>query len=350
MLNQDQSNHPFSKQEFDQMNSGEKILRVAGGILPPEGKADEEALEELLSRIEMLPGTSDRLPEMPSAQDKPRQATEVLPVRDKPLQGSDAEGANQMKTPAKENLLQGTDQQTDSKIRALPRMLRYAAAVIFVVLGYYTVSTVLGKESIRTAVAEHTSVTLPDGTGVTLNAATKISWDKNSFAGERTVKLSGEAVFDVTKGGRFLIETKNGKVEVLGTQFNVFSRKNDFKVSCLRGKVRVSSHQGQQILLPGEEAGLTATGLIKQAKNDIETAIAWTEGIFYFEDKPLVSIFDELERQFNVSVHYEGKRDRLMTVEFSNNSLQEALDVICIPMSLDYDIQQDRKVRIFEKK
>ncbi|MGV8135360.1 MAG: FecR family protein [Mangrovibacterium sp.] len=350
MLNQDQSNHPFSKQEFDQMNSGEKILRVAGGILPPEGKADEEALEELLSRIELLPGTSDRLPEMLSAQDNPRQATEVLPVRDNPLQGNDTEDANQIKTPAKENLLQGTDQQTDSKIRALPRLLRSAAAVIFIVLGYYTVSTVLGKENIRTAVAEHSSVTLPDSTGITLNAATKISWDKNSFAGERAVKLSGEAVFDVTKGGRFVIETRNGTVEVLGTRFNVFSREDEFRVSCLRGKVRVSSHQGQQILLAGEEAELTHDGLVKQQKNNIETAISWTEGIFYFEDKPLVSIFDELERQFNVSVRYEEKKDRLMTVGFSNKSLQEALDVICIPMNLDYEIQQDRNVRIFEKK
>jgi len=347
MLNQDQSDHPFSKQEFNKMNSGEKILHVAGAIIPPEGKSDKEALEELLARMETLQaGENLQQSNENSLPEENRQ-----PERKNPLPG----GKNRV--PGKETLLPGREalhadnkMQTFTKTKILPPMFRAAAAVILILLGFYTVSTVLAKESIRTKVAEHSSVTLPDGTGVELNAATKISWDKNSFTGERTVRLSGEALFDVTKGGRFTIETKNGTVEVLGTQFNVFSRKDEFRVCCLRGKVRVSSNRSRQILLPGEEAAVTSAGLIKQAKNDIETAISWTEGIFYFEDKPLVSIFDELERQFNVSVRYEEKKDRLMTVGFSNKSLQEALDVICIPMNLDYEIQRNRNVTIFAKK
>ncbi len=317
MLNQ--SDHSFSKQEFDKMNSGEKILRAAKGIIPPEGKAEEEALEELLARMETLPDGKSRIPD-----------------RDSFL-------------PGRQTFQQGREKQPIIRT-LLPRMLRAAAAVIFIVLGYYTVSTVLGKESIRTEVAEHSSLALPDGTGILLNAATKISWNKNRFAEKRIVSLDGEALFDVTKGDGFTIETKNGTVEVLGTQLNVFSRGDEFRVSCLRGKVRVSSNDGQQVLLPGEEAGLTSSGLVKQMKSDIKTAISWTEGIFYFEDKPLVSIFDELERQFNVTIRYEGGKDRLMTVGFSNKSLREALDVICIPMNLNYEIQPDRKVRISEKK
>ena len=306
MLNQDQSDHPFTKKEFDEMNFGEKILRVAEGIIPPEGKSEEKALADLLACME--------------------------------------------KQPAMENLPTGMGKQPATKIRILPRTFRAAAAVIFIILGFYTITTVLGRESIRTKVAEHSSLTLPDGTGVILNATTKISWDKDSFTGKRTLKLNGEALFDVTKGGSFVIETKNGTVEVLGTRFNVFSRKDEFRVSCLRGKIRVSSDREQQILLPGEEAGLTPAGLTKQTKSDIENAISWTEGIFYFEDKPLVSIFDELERQFNASIRYEGERSRLITVEFSNKSLQEALEVICIPMNLEYEIQANRKIRIFEKR
>ena len=307
MLNQDQSDHPFSKKEFDEMNFGEKILRVAEEIIPPEGKSEDEALADLLACME--------------------------------------------KQPAPENLPSGMKKQPAAKIRILSGvLLRAVAAVIFIILGFYTVSTVMGKERIRTGFAEHSSLTLPDGTGIILNAATKISWDRNRFGEKRILKLNGEALFDVTKGGSFVIETKTGTVEVLGTQFNVFSRKDEFRVSCLRGKVKVRSNEEQQILLPGEEAELTPAGLVKQIKSNVESAISWTDGVFYFEDKPLVSIFDELERQFNASIRYEGKRTRLITVEFSNKSLQEALDVICIPMNLEYEIQANRKVRIFEKR
>ena len=76
--------------------------------------------------------------------------------------------------------------------------------------------------------------------------------------------------------------------------------------------------------------------------------ISWQQGIFYFEDKPLVSIFAALERQFNVSVNFEGNKNRSITVAFSNKSLQEALDVICIPMGLKYEIN-NKKVDVSEK-
>ena len=95
-------------------------------------------------------------------------------------------------------------------------------------------------------------------------------------------------------------------------------------------------------------AELTQNGLQKKLKNNMNQTISWQQGIFYFEDKPLVSIFAALERQFNVSVNFEGNKNRSITVAFSNKSLQEALDVICIPMGLKYEIN-NKKVDVSEK-
>ena len=161
--------------------------------------------------------------------------------------------------------------------------------------------------------------------------------------------MQGEAFFDVEKGTPFTITTKNGTVDILGTQLNVFSRENEFWVSCISGKVRVNTDQQQHILLPGEMAELTPNGLIKLAKNNIENTASWKQGTFYFEDKPLVSIFEAVERQFNVRVEHENLSDRLITVSFSNENLEESLDVICIPMGLSYEIKNNKKIVVKEK-
>ena len=68
-----------------------------------------------------------------------------------------------------------------------------------------------------------------------------------------------------------------------------------------------------------------------------------------FEDTPLNTIFDELERQFNVSIKIEGDASRLATIDFSNENLNEALDVVCIPMELNYEIKNNKKITISEK-
>jgi ferric-dicitrate binding protein FerR (iron transport regulator) len=223
-----------------------------------------------------------------------------------------------------------------------------AAAVCLLLLGFYSVSVVLYNEKVHTGLAVQTTVNLPDGSLVSLNAGSKISWNDRKFTTNRQVKVEGEVYFDVKKGNPFSIKTGNGEVRILGTQLNVFSRGNTFWVSCITGKVAVSAQNNEVILMPGEIAELTGKGLVKSTIGNVEQTAAWKEGIFYFEDKPLVSIFGEIERQFNVQVQYNGDTKRSITVSFSNKKLEEALDVICIPMGLKYEVDNNNKVRITE--
>lgn len=150
------------------------------------------------------------------------------------------------------------------------------------------------------------------------------------------------------KGTPFNIKTGNGEVRILGTQLNVFSRGSEFWVSCITGKVAVSAHKNGVILTPGEMAELTPTSLVKTTISNVEQTASWKEGVFYFANKPLVSIFGEIERQFNVSVQFDGDAKRSITVSFTNKKLEEALDVICIPMGLKYEVDNKNKVRITE--
>jgi len=286
----DSKKYKLTSAEFHGMDTEKKILKAMDGFKTPGGMNEEQALEAMFKKAET------------------------------------------------------------SKPSGTIRFLRYwqaAAAVVLLLLGFYTVTNVFSKDKIKTALAEQTEFSLPDGTQVALNAGSKIKWSDKSFLEKRSLQLDGEAYFNVKKGSRFSIQTKNGTVEILGTQLNVFSRNSEFWVSCLSGKVKVSSGNDVQVITPGEMTELTASGLVKIANDKIEQTISWKNGLFYFEDKPLVSIFETLERQFDVNVSFEGNPDRSMTVTFSNKNLQEALDVICIPMGLKYEIKNN-KVRISE--
>ena len=198
----------------------------------------------------------------------------------------------------------------------------------------------------QTTIAQTTSVDLPDGSKVTLNAESTIQYEG---ADERTIKLQGEAFFDVEKGVPFKVITENGTVTVLGTSFNVKSRGEVFEVSCKTGEVAVSVDDSDQVnnLLPGE-------GLIKDVDTIRFTALnediigKWSSGEFYFESKPLEEVLDELQRQFNVEVRSDTLEQRLFTGYFNNENLDLALMIICEPLGLLYEITNDDKVIITE--
>ena len=278
--------------EFNKMSSEEKILKMANGLIPPSGKPEKKVLDSLLNKIE---------------------------------------------------------QSSPVKTFRLKRFMQAAAAIVILLLSIYSVNSYLSNKVIKTQFAEQSEIILPDGTEVTLNAGSKLAWNDKQFIKKRQLTLNGEAYFNVKKGDEFIIKTKLGTVEILGTQLNIFSRDNTFWVSCVSGKVSVAANNAHKIILPGELVKLTQNGLIKTSKNNIEQTISWKQGVFHFEDKPLISIFAELERQFDVSIQYEKLEDRLITVSFSNKKLSEALDIVCIPMGLNYEVENNQKVRIYKK-
>lgn len=288
-----ESKNRITPNEFQKLSSEKKIMKMASGFVPPTGKTKDEALELLLNKME---------------------------------------------------------HSSPTKTLRLKRVFRAAAAIVILLLVVYSANTYLSKETVKTKYAEQTEINLPDGTNVKLNADSKLDWNNKNFTIKRELTLQGEAYFDVKKGDEFIIKTKNGTVEILGTQLNVFSRRNSFWVSCMSGKVKVSINNQQQIITPGELVKLTSNGLEKSFSETIGNTISWKDGIFHFEDTPLSIIFAELERQFNVSIKIDGDTKRLATVDFSNENLNEALDVVCIPMELRYEIKNKKKIIVSEKK
>src|SRR5210317_1613853 len=114
--------------------------------------------------------------------------------------------------------------------RWLTQWLKVAAVfVIGLSIFYYTTTL---DTTISTLAAQKTEIALPDGSLSKLNATSSLTYNKHNFESTRTLTLDGEAFFDVEKGNTFSVETNNGIVSVLGTEFNVKNRNSIFEVIC----------------------------------------------------------------------------------------------------------------------
>lgn len=227
-----------------------------------------------------------------------------------------------------------------------------AASIVFIALltAIYFYQSPDQNQIVAASKGQHIEFTLPDGSEMNVNADSKVSYSASGFAKKRVLELNGEAFFSVQKGKPFVVKTHLGTVEVLGTTLNVFARGKEFNVSCLTGKVKVTVGEQSVTILPGEKVEWV-DGALKKSNIDIsENEAGWVRGEFSFDNIPLISIFDEIERQFNVRIAAKGIENRFYTGTFTNTSLTEVLEMVCSPMNLDYEIKNGTKISIKPKK
>ena len=96
-------------------------------------------------------------------------------------------------------------------------------------------------------------IELPDGSVVYLNHNTTVRFNKKFE--NRNIELVGEAFFNIVSDENpFVINTKLGNIEVIGTEFNVKTDKNILDVEVEKGRVEIHTKKGKNILNPGKHA------------------------------------------------------------------------------------------------
>ncbi len=143
---------------------------------------------------------------------------------------------------------------------------------------------------------------LSDGTKIWLNSKAKISYPQEFQGDTRSVKLEGEAFFEVAKNPDkpFIITTRHSSIQVLGTSFNVNNEKEKTTISVKTGKVEVTSSfiDKKVILAPRQSAIVNNETITKHPLNN-ENYLAWKTGIFNFTDSPLSDVIRDLNTYFS---------------------------------------------------
>ncbi|SMO43080.1 FecR family protein [Saccharicrinis carchari] len=184
------------------------------------------------------------------------------------------------------------------------------------------------------------TLSLPDGSMVTLNRHSKIIYPSNiATAKNRRIALSGEAFFKVNHNNTpFVVNAGEALVQVMGTEFNVQQHMQDVSVSVISGKVKVSTNKVQVQLEKGERAQIKKGKMIQEsaiAENDIY----WFSKTLIFNGATLSHICKQLQQNFPQIKSVQFKAMDLNTklsTTFKNQSLEEILE--------ELEIHFDKKI------
>ncbi|MBL1407495.1 FecR family protein [Sphingobacterium faecale] len=215
----------------------------------------------------------------------------------------------------------------------------------------------IGYNTLTTTRGEQTKVRLPDGTLVFLNALSSLRYP-TSFADntERTVSLSGEGYFQVTKAYQdiagkkqvqtFVVETNQQKVRVLGTRFNINAFNPDLIVTTLEeGAVLVSSTEATQRLRPGEQVHNNGQQMILGQAN-MDEVLGWKDGNFIFMGVGIHTVMEQVSRWYDVDVVYNSQQiGGLFYVNISRDkNLSEILSVLEKTSGIRFKIEGRRVI------
>ena len=179
-----------------------------------------------------------------------------------------------------------------------------------------------GPRQYRTALGEQRTVSLADGSVVTLNTQTTLRV-RYSATERRLELIDGQAAFDVAPdpGRRFVVMAGGSMVRALGTRFDVYKAGDTVTVTLLEGKLEVRRLQPPpappvEDARPAEPAVATAAQLVAgeqirladdgamtaMAKVDVARVSAWRAGKIDLDDTPLAEAVAEVNRYSELKI------------------------------------------------
>ncbi|MFA5327466.1 MAG: FecR domain-containing protein [Prolixibacteraceae bacterium] len=227
-------------------------------------------------------------------------------------------------------------------------VFRLAAAVlvaaVLLVSGYEVFFTPSATEKMLVISATDqvlNTFTLPDGTLVSLNSDTKVTYPKKFGRNTREVSIEGEAFFEVkpNKNKPFIIHAGKAQIKVLGTSFNVnaYPQLKQVEVIVETGKVQVlnqvaeTTRTNELILTPGDKGTLvfSSNSLLKTTNQD-PNFLAWKTHNLIFKATSLSEVIENLEKVYKVKIRLADSKlsGLLLTAQFNNYSLDFILKVI----------------------
>ena len=226
-------------------------------------------------------------------------------------------------------------------------LIAASVSVVLLLVGIAYKEQLLYK-TYHTAFGEMRTITLSDGSRITLNANSSVRVPPFGFGGEnRTIFLAGEADFSIKHlpdNQPFVVKTgRNFEVVVLGTEFLVNTREKAEKVLLNSGKVRLLYQEGktskQVTMLPGNVATFDPQGHVslKQTPKP-QDLMAWKEHRFLFDGKTLADIATLFKDNYGIDLQIPDKAMAQWTISgsFKAYSAEELIETLATAANLTY--------------
>jgi len=219
--------------------------------------------------------------------------------------------------------------------------LRMAAAVLVIGLAgiatfrhFSAEATPIAWIDVKTADDEQREFILPDGSNITLNENSQLSYASHiNSAEQRLVRLEGEAFFDVNRRPEqaFIIQTTQTEIEVLGTSFNVraYSNETQTEVEVSTGRVAFRDLMTQQesILYAKQAAIIDANHNITAIAAPALNRRAWKTGVLSFKETDVQAAIPLIARYFDVQLNVSTE---LLSCTITGNWENETLENVFV--------------------
>ncbi len=221
-------------------------------------------------------------------------------------------------------------------------------------------NTLAAQQSIyTTGPGERATITLPDGSTVVLNVASRLEVPADYSTKNRTLHLRGEAFFAVKQDARtpFAVIAGPSTTRVLGTRFAVRYYLGDSvaSVAVRDGKVAVysravsTSSRVPTILAANQRVTIRDTSLsaiqIAQASQ-----FSFTRGVLTLRDATLAQAIPELNRWYNADIRFGdiALADRRVEGRFVSGSVSDLAEVLEWTLGLRV-VREGRVITLYPK-
>ena len=261
--------------------------------------------------------------------------------------------------------------QSESRFNTRPAWRYFGiAAAITLVCGAAYLMWHFSQDSmvkITTEYGEVKAITLPDQSIVMLNGNSSLTYRGNwsaASASMREVWIHGEAYFDVRHintdttaikpSERFLVHGSDMDIAVLGTSFNVKSRRNKTNIALLTGKIEVTRRDEASaglVLLPGDYVEYDGQELREKKKLlRPHKAATWTVREITFTDPTVADIVETLQDSYGYAISLGDQKLLEMKIEgeISVTSVSELLAVVSSTLGIKIE-ESGKQVTIMGK-
>ena len=254
-------------------------------------------------------------------------------------------------TDTDENTASIIEIQRPKKNRLWLRIAAAAIALIVLSASFYFFrinnpgNTAMRLAELKTKNGSIAKIRLADGTLVTLNALSTLSYPKTFNGKTREVFLSGEAFFDVAKDHShpFIVHTNQSDIQVLGTAFDIKSYKNDpqFEATLFRGSIQATLKDNpaiKVILKPTDKLLIqhTSYSLTKETyfdnSNTLNIETAWMNNKLVFKNEPFEQLANSLERKYGNNIIF--KNDVLKSIKFTGEFEKEDINQVLLSLQI----------------
>ncbi len=207
-----------------------------------------------------------------------------------------------------------------------------------------------------TQVAEHTTLTMADGSRIDLNGRTSVR--VQYYRGQRRVSLDeGEALFDVAKDPDrpFVVDAGLGAIRVVGTGFQVTREGDRLTVAVVHGQVQVertASPPASLLLSTGQAVNVTAAGMEPVHTVAPHAVGTWIKHMLVFDRAPLGEVIAALRRQYRGTIEIDAAASRIpltAVVQFSDIETTLSALPATLPVMIDHPLPMEWHIRLAAK-